>query len=514
MSCTDSRRTATSRRDPCRWPRGTPRAAFLFRIALLALATLAHEAAAGSGDPIFVLHSTYLGASASDKAFAIATDIVGNSYVAGLTQSIDFPLSNAEQPAPGGSTDAFVAKIDAAGSALIWSTYLGGAGIDAASAIARDPAGNTYVAGYTSSADFPTTANAYQPAFHGGGRDAFVVKLDPKGALVYATYLGGSDVDVASAIAVDVAGHAFVAGYTCSADFPVANAFQPSLQGPAIGCFAARDAFVARLSADGSTLDYSTYYGGTGADEATGIAVDSMLRAYLTGDTHSADLPIAGIPVSAYQGGSDAFVATFASNGALTYATWIGGSADDIGAAIALDATGAAYVAGSTQSDDFPLLNPLQSQPGGGEDGFVLKLAVAATTSTGSLAYSSFLGGASDDGCRAIAVDRDGSAYVTGFTGSPFFPVTGAVQWKLGGEEDAFVTRIDPDGAFLWSTFLGGDDLDDGWAIALGSAWKRGTTVVHVAGWTLSSDFARPGAMQPKPSGSFDGFVTRLGPRF
>jgi hypothetical protein len=509
----DRRRNATSHPDPRRSARRKPRAIAVLGIGFPMLAMLALEAAANAADPVLVLHSTYLGASASDKALAIATDSSGNSYVAGLTQSIDFPLSNAAQPAPGGSTDAFVSKIDADGGALIWSTYLGGAGLDAASAIARDAGGNTYIAGYTSSVDFPTTANAYQPAFH-GVRDAFVVKLDPKGVLVYATYLGGSDVDVASAIAVDDAGHAYVAGYTCSADFPVANAFQPSLHGPANGCFVAKDAFIARLSADGATLDYATYYGGTGADEATGIAVDSMLRAYVAGDTRSADLPIAGNPVSAHQGGSDAFVATFASDGDLAYAAWIGGSGDDAAAAIALDATGAAYVAGSTQSDDFPLLNPLQSQRSGGEDGFMLKLAVSATASTASLAYASFLGGTSDDGCRAIAVDRDGSAYVTGFTTSPYFPVTGAVQWRLGGAEDAFVTRVDPDGAFVWSTFLGGNDLDDGWAIALASPWQRAATFVHVAGWTLSGNIARPGAVQPKPQGSFDGFVTRIGPRF
>ncbi|HVT32491.1 MAG TPA: SBBP repeat-containing protein [Rhodanobacteraceae bacterium] len=460
-----------------------------------------------------MLHSTYLGGGASDKALALATDSVGNAYVAGLTQSIDFPLSNASQPASGGGTDAFVSKIDADGSALLWSTYIGGSGIDAASAIAHDSAGNTYIAGYTSSPDFPTTPNAYQSAFHGGGRDAFVVKLDPNGALVYATYLGGSGVDAASAIAVDGAGHAFVAGYTCSADFPVANAFQPSLHGPPNGCFAAEDAFVARLSANGTMLDYSTYYGGSGADEANGIAVDSLDRAYLTGDTRSSDLPVAGNPVSSYRGGDDAFVAAFASGGDLVYATWLGGSNDDAGSAIALDAEGGAYVAGSTRSDDFPLQNPLQSQFGGGEDGFVLKLMISATAATASLAYSSFLGGKSDDGCRAIAIDRDGSAYVTGYTTSSFFPVTGAVQWNLGGAEDAFVTRIDPDGALGESTFFGGDDLDDGWAIALGSTWQRGTTIVHVAGWTLSDDLAKPGAMQAIPPGSFDGFVARIGPR-
>ncbi|HVV95794.1 MAG TPA: SBBP repeat-containing protein [Rhodanobacteraceae bacterium] len=480
--------------------------------ALTAIAAFAQIASASPGDPVVVLDATYLGASASDKALAIATDIVGNSYVAGLTQSIDFPLSNAEQPALGGSTDAFVSKIDADGGTLIWSTYIGGSGIDAASGIARDAAGNVYVAGYTASADFPTTPNAFQTAFH-GGRDAFVAKLDPKGQLIYATYLGGSDIDVADAIAVDGAGRAYVAGYTCSADFPVVNAFQPSLHGLPNGCFAAQDAFVARLSADGATLDYSTYYGGSGADEATGIAVDSLLRAYVTGHTRSFDLPVAGGLVSAYQGGSDAFVATFASDGALAYATWIGGSADDAGAGIALDATGAAYVAGSTRSDDFPLADPLQSQRGGGEDGFVLKLTVSATSSAASLVYSSFLGGTEDDGCRAIAVDHDDNAYVTGFTTSAYFPVIGAARWNLGGTQDAFVTRIDPSGALSWSTFLGGDDIDDGWAIAAGSTLSRGRTIVHAAGSTLSGDLAKPGAVQPAPQGSFDGFVARLGER-
>jgi hypothetical protein len=461
-------------------------------------------------DPLVLSYSTYLGGSGMDKVLSLAVDAAGNSYVAGLTQSIDFPVANAAQPANGGSTDVFVSKINASGTALIYSTYLGGSNIDAALGIAKDGAGNAYVTGYTASANFPVTAGAFQPALNGGAYDAFVVKLAPTGSLQYSTYLGGSDIEVANAIAVDGAGNAYVTGFTCSTDFPVMNAFQPLLHGAPYGCFSGWDAFVSKFDASGAALVYSTYFGGFGQDEAKAIAIDSLGRAVITGYTASSDLPIAGLQMTGYNGSKDPFVSRFTTAGWLDYSTYFGGSGDDEGSSIALDGVGDVYVSGLTQSTDFPTANAFQGNLHGPQDAFVAKLAIAAPSSA-SLIYSSYLGGRSDESGRAIAVDSSGFAYVTGFTESLDFPVVAPIQPMLRGPKDAFVTRVKPDGALAFSTFFGGDDEDDGWGIALGNGIFKGGNSIHIAGTTSSSDLSSANALQPDLQGPLDGFVAKLG---
>ena len=183
--------------------------------------------------------------------------------------------------------------------------------IDAALGIAHDALGNAFVTGYTASSDFPMTPNVAQPTWKGGAYDAFVAKLGPSGALAYSTFLGGSGLDIANAIAVDASGSAYVAGYTCSADFPIANAFQPALVGAPLGCFAAQDAFVTKLAPGGGSWAYSTYFGGSAKDEAKGIALTGQGGVAIAGVTSSADLPSAGTPLGAHAGLTDAFVSAF-----------------------------------------------------------------------------------------------------------------------------------------------------------------------------------------------------------
>jgi hypothetical protein len=456
-----------------------------------------------------VIDASYLGGGTADRVLAVAADVAGNTYVAGLTQSVDFPTLNAVQPAKAGATDAFVAKINASGTALVWSTYLGGSGIDAALGIARDAAGNVYVTGYTASADFPVTPNAPQPAFGGGVYDAFVAKLDPNGALMSSTFLGGSNIDVASAIAVDAAGGVHVAGYTCSADFPVVNAFQPQLVGAPLGCFAAQDAFVARLAPDGLGWTSSTYFGGDGKDTANAIAIDASGRAVIAGATASSDLPAAGVALMSAQGGTDAFVARFVS-GVPEYSTYYGGSGDDAAFGVAIDTAGAIHATGTTGSADFPTASAFQTDLHGPRDAFVLKL-VAGTgpRASASVVYASYLGGRDDEIGRSIAVDG-GVAYVTGETHSVDFPLHAAIETQLAGMSDAFVTRVGASGALASSTYLGGDDEDSGWAIALSNGVLRGRPTIHVGGFTYSSDLATPGAFQPVAQGGADGFVAAL----
>jgi len=236
--------------------------------------------AAGSA----LVYSTYLGGSGSDAGGGIAVDSSSNAYVTGYTNSTNFPTANPFQASNGGGYDAFVSKLNAAGSALVYSTYLGGSGSDAGTGIAVDSSSNAYVTGYTNSTNFPTV-NPLQVS-NGGGYDAFVSKLNAAGsALTYSTYLGGSNEDVGTGIAVDSSSNAYVTGYTSSTDFPTVSPLQASYGGGNL------DAFVAKFDAAGSALIYSTYLGGGGTDRGYGIAIDSSANAYVTGETISNNFP-------------------------------------------------------------------------------------------------------------------------------------------------------------------------------------------------------------------------------
>jgi len=321
-------------------------------------------------DPVLA-YSTYLGGTGADYGRGIAVDSAGCAYVTGHTYSTDFPTENPYQGMSAGVYDAFVAKLSADGTALVYSTYLGGSDSDHGYAIAVDSAGCAYVTGHTSSTDFPTE-NPYQGTYAGGG-DAFVAKLSADGtALVYSTYLGGGHLDYGFGIAVDSAGCVYITGATWSSDFPTENPYQGTYGG-------GRDAFVTKLSADGTALVYSTYLGGSGSDLGWGIAVDSEGCAYVTGVTRSTDFPTENPYQLDNAGGGDAFVTKLSADGtALVYSTYLGGSDWDHGFGIAVDSEGCAYVTGVTRSTDFPTENPYQLDNAGGGDAFVTKLCVEA----------------------------------------------------------------------------------------------------------------------------------------
>ncbi len=387
-----------------------------------------------------LVYSTYLGGSDGDYGYSIAVDSAGNAYITGQTQSSNFPTMNALQPDYGGDGDAFVAKINPSGSALVYSTYLGGSSYDLGAAIATDAAGNAYVTGTAKSTNFPTM-NALQPV-RGGGTDAFVAKLSPTGStLIYSTYLGGSNDELGGGIAVDSAGNAYVTGYTYSTNFPTMNPLQPANVG-------GENAFVSKISPSGSALVYSTYLGGSGYDHGGGIAVDSAGSVYVAGFTSSTDFPTTpGAFQTVCNGGSgcasngDAFVSKLNPAGsALVYSTYLGGSAADGGASIAVDSAGNAYVSGGTASRNFPIASPVRKHYGGGNfDAFVSKL-----NPTGSaLFFSTYLGGGGYDAGFRIAVDSMRNAYVTGVTSSTNFPTKNPLQAANAGFYDAFVSKID-----------------------------------------------------------------------
>jgi hypothetical protein len=452
-------------------------------------------------DPV-LSYSTYLGGSGLDSVRAIAVDSAGNAYVAGQTDSLDFPVSGAVRPTSGGGVDVFIAKLNAAGNALVYSTYLGGSWDDRAFGIAVDGSGNAYVTGWTYSPNFPTTNGARQRAL-GGGRDAFVAKLNAAGnALLYSTYLGGSTHDSGNAIVIDGSGQAFVAGETLSFDFPVANGLRSSNSGR-------QDAFVAKLSADGGALLWSTYLGGYGDDRATSLAIDSSDDVYVAGATDSANFPTYHAFQGANRGGQDGFVTKLSADGrSLLYSTYLGGSggtvaAPELVAAIRVDDAGCAFVAGSTGSRDFPVFGALQAAYGGSvSDAFVAKLS-----STGdSLLFSTYLGGYGADLATGIAVDAAGTTYVVGYTSSANFPTANSLQPTIAGSYDAFLTKLNPSGtALLESTFLGGLGSDAAYAVALGPGGA-----VYMAGQTQSLNFPLKDPIQATNAGSYGGFVCKI----
>lgn len=404
-------------------------------------AFVAKVAPDGSG----LVYATYLGGSGSDFAEGVALDGDGAAYVTGTTTSSDFPTQGALQDSLGGNTDAFATKLAPDGSALVYSTYLGGSSADRGSAIAVDGSGAAHVTGTTASTNLPTQ-DAVQLGL-GGGTDAFLAKLAPDGtALAYGTYLGGSADDQAHDVAVGPDGSAYLTGDTASANFPAtAGAAQDEQPGPVA-------AFVARYAPDGSGLVYATYLGGSltawlGDPLATGqgVAVDGDGAAHVAGHTTYDDFPTVAALQDERGGDHDMFVTKLAPDGAaFTYSTYLGGPSNDNAADIALDADGSAHVAGLSSAGGFPTVLPVAPY-GGNEDPVLARLSPDGS----ALEYATYLGGSATDSARGIAVhEATGTAYVVGvaneFGSHDDFPTTaGAFQPdRAGVESEGFVTRI------------------------------------------------------------------------
>jgi hypothetical protein len=358
-----------------------------------------------------LVYSTYLGGSGGDSGEGIAVDSAGNAYVTGGTESPDFPTVKPLQPANAGGGDGFVSKINPSGSALVYSTYLGGSGRDYGSSIAVDTASNVYVTGLTASTNFPTK-NPFQASNAGGDPgcacDSFASKISSAGALVYSTYVGGSGTDYGSGTAVDSSGNAYVTGSTDSINFPTEGSFQTSNGG-------SYDAFVFKLNPMGSALIYSTYLGGQKNDYGNGIAVDSTSNAHITGETFSTDFPKKN-PLQNYNAGqADAFVSMLNPAGsALVYSTYLGGSLMDSSQSIAVDSAGNAYIAGYTESLNFRTSSPLQAAYGGGEDALIAKIS---TTGASAIVTTTTLSSSPNPSIYGQSVTC--TAAVTSSAGSP-----------------------------------------------------------------------------------------------
>ena len=460
-------------------------------------------APAGTGG---LQYSTYIGGGGAEIGRQIAIDSSGSSYVISDTNFTNFPTTPGvfDPNYSGTGFDAVVAKLNPAGSGLVYSTHLGGTLTDQPTDIKVDAAGNAYVSGVTLSTDFPTTAGAYDPTYNGTGVDSFVTKLNADGtALVYSTYLGGAAAgDWAYGLALNSDGNVYVSGISDSSDFPITAGVYDST--PASDSF-----FVTKLDPAGAALVYSTFLAAGGTFDCN-IAIDTAGNAYVSGDTLSGLFPTtAGAFDTTFGGGLfDGFVAKLNPTGsALVYSTFLGGSGNDAPNEIVLDSLNNAYIVGYTSSTNFPTSpGAFDTTYGNNNDVFVTKL-----NPTGSaIVYSTYIGGTNFDVGRGIALDSSNNAYVTGYSSSIAYPTTaGAVQTTLTDEDDVFVTKLNVDGtALLYSTLIGARFDDSGYGIKVDAA---GTA--YVAGLTQELNFpTTPGAFDRTFNGNTEIFVLKLVP--
>jgi IPT/TIG domain-containing protein/beta-propeller repeat-containing protein len=460
-------------------------------------------------DPVLAW-STYLGGSIEDYGYAIAVDGSGNTYITGATGSTDFPTANPIYGTKGYDWDVFVAKINAAGTALVYSTYLSANGWNEYGlGIAVDSSGNAYVTGATNATDFPgVTAGSIQPAFGGTGsnRDAFALKINAAGnAILWSTYLGGAADDIADGITVDSSGNAYVAGSTQSSSIPWigAGAIQSTYGG---GNY---DGFVIKIDTSGAKV-WSTYLGGSGDDGVGVVRIDGSGNAWIGGSTDSTSWPgVSGSSLQSTNAGSyDATLTEINAAGtAISYATFLGASGYDYLSALALDASGNVYVTGYTDSTSFPGVTGSSIQPSnaGSYDIWVAKLNPAAT----SITWATFLGGSDFDLTSDLDVDSSGNVYISGSTASTDFPVSSAIQSTYGGGSDALAAKINAAGtAVIWSTYLGGNDDDQSYGGVLDSSGN-----FYITGFTASSAFTGTSgsALQPTYGGGYDAWVVKIG---
>ena len=475
-------------------------------------------------DPVLV-YSTFLGSSADDVGWDIEVDSLGNAYVMGRTQQLTLPSNFPTTPGAfdtthNGDQDVFVTKLNASGSALIYSTFLGGSGIDLGRGrLVIDTAGSAYLVGSTTSPDFPTTPGAFDTTHNGGFFDAFVAKLNPSGsALVYSTFLGSPNSDIGTGLAVDSAGNAYATGSTSSSGFPTTvGSFDITPNG-------GLDLFVTKLNASGSALIYSTLLGGSDDDAEPRIVLDNSGNAYVAGTTFSVDFPTTPGAFDTTHNGSfnvftrpDACVTKLNSSGsALIYSTFLGGDGGDFARDLALDNSGNVYVAGSTGSSDFP------TTPGafdttrndvGSSDVFVTKLN---PTGSAPLVYSTLIGGDGFEEPQDIEVDNAGNAYMTGSTGSPDFPTTpDAFDTTFNLSGDVFITKLNPTGSapLVYSTSVGDirSEVGNGIAVdAFGSIYVTGqTTSVNFPTTPGAFDTTHNGGPSPFENGN-DAFVLKF----
>ncbi|OGD18702.1 MAG: hypothetical protein A2W03_08925 [Candidatus Aminicenantes bacterium RBG_16_63_16] len=464
-------------------------------------------------DPAILIYCGYIGGTGYDTGQWIAVDASGNAYVTGSANSIQttFPVTTGPDLTHNGSSDIFVAKVNSAGTALVYCGYIGGSSAESGFGIAVDGSGNAYLTGYTESTQSTFPVMVGPDVTHNVGQDVFVAKVNATGtALVYCGYIGGWMQDIGYGIAVDSSGNAYVAGQTESNETTLPF---PVTVGPDLtfnGAFGDNDGFVAKVNAAGTALVYCGYIGGSATEACLDISVDGSGNAYLTGYTNStqATFPVAVGPDLTHNGGGNGFVAKVNSAGtALAYCGYIGSGG---ASGIAVDAGGNAYITGETYTTQttFPVTLGPDLTHNGQRDVYVAKVNAAGT----GFDYCGYIGGSSDDSGMGIAVDAAGNAYVTGETRSTetTFPVKAGPDLTFnGGAADSFIAKINPAGtALIYCGYLGGSDEDHCRAVAVDGAGNA-----FVTGYTASSQTTFPVSVGPEltfDGGIYDAFVAKV----
>ncbi len=451
-------------------------------------------------DPL--VYSTFIGGGSNDIGNSIALGSENNTYITGETSSSNFPTTSGAYDESLNGNDVFVSKLNADGSNLLYSTFIGGGSNDYAYSLALDSEDNAYITGNTESSDFPTTNGAYDQS-QNGANDVFVCKLNADGSnLIYSTFIGGSSWDYGYSLKLDGENNVYITGDSESSDFPTtSSAYEQSLNG-------ASDVIVCKLNAAGSDLIYSTFIGGSTWEHGNAIALNDENNAFITGYTYSGDFPTTnGAFDDSYNGGGpDVFICQLDSAGSnILFSTFIGGSNYDYCYTLALDHENNAYITGFTESSDFPTtIDAYDEGFNGDNDVFVCKL----NNDGSNLLYSTFIGSSNNDYSYSIALDSNNNAYITGFTASNDFPTTiDAYDQSQNGDDDVFVCKLNADGSnLIYSTFIGGTSSDGGNSLTLDS--ENNT---YITGETSSSNFpTTSGAYDESQNSGKDAFIVKI----
>lgn len=466
--------------------------AFIKSVSLFFLLIISSKAQAQDQE-LPIVFSTYYGDVGTDDADVVAVDLFGNTYLGCHSNSPGLLKDGKNTYTLKGGMDAFVIKLNKEGSRIVYLANLGGSDWDAVQGLVSDTLGNIYAIGTTYSPNFPVSENAFQQNF-GGESDAFLVKLDPNGKVVWSTFIGGSKDEDGRGITIDAIGNIHVIGRTESSDFPVsANALQPGSAGGI-------DAFVSTFNSNGEMLT-TTYLGGSGNDIGFAIDHDSKGRLYIAGTTNSTNFPVRNAIQVQNNGGDDLFFAVINSNRTgLEISSYWGGVGSDKNYSIDVGPSGDIYIMGVTNSSDLPTTeSAFQEKSPGGRNAFVSRLDIENK----DIIYSTYLGGGMDENPRNLVVDQDGNAYVVGNTTSDDFPTSTSLQ----GENDAFITVLNAEGSgIIYSTLFGGNGREIFEGIAMGS-----DNTITVSGLTNSADFPLKKPLQSKfLGGRFDIAVARF----
>jgi hypothetical protein len=438
--------------------------------------------------------STYFGGSGNDEPRHVATDAEGNIIVLGQTTSQDFPMVEAHQTGYGGGGDLVLVKISSSGDAVVFSTYLGGSNEEYASGIGADSDGNIVITGVTASTDFPVL-NAVQPDHAGGVFDAYIVKFSPVGDLVFSTFLGGTDRDWAYGVAFDDSDNIIFTGHMTSDDYPTVNPLRTFSGG--------EEAVVTKLSSDGQTIQFSTYLGGSGHDFGLDIAVDTDGNIVVGGHTFSEDWPTLDAHQESLGGDNDGFISKISADGkTLLFSTYFGGTGPDGFWAVATDSSNRIVAAGRTESADFLVSQHFNETYVGREDGSLVKFS-----STGDLMFSRCIGGTSNDAVWDVATLANDTYAIVGETRSSDFETVVPIQENLTRHQEAFVAVANESGTLLFSSYIGGESNDMGYSCA-----ERPAGGFIMAGRTASDNMTLVDPIQENRSESYDFFLIEFSP--